>query len=250
MDAEQFDTLLKDTPIAIVRHRTNTEKGGIGYTDTPTVGGFEPSLPMKYDAMDAADMEAAWIGNVMKHCVNMGSIPTLRLNPFYGQSHHNLDHVHSTWWGRTFWWVNGRCKGLSGGRLEEPEFGFFGRVSAGWGEDIGQIVDHLRTWAPSILRTEGVMPFVEDGLRIRVYTERCFWGEADEWLTIEVAARRFGRSPNTILQWVKTGTVEHIGKGRDALIKESSMKFRIDAIKSNLAITAENARKHAGQSRL
>lgn len=238
MDAEQFDALLKDTPIAIVRHRTNTEKGGIGYTDTPTVGGFEPSLPMNYDAMDAADMEAAWIGNVMKHCVNMGSIPTLRLNPFYGQSHHNLDHVHSTWWGRTFWWVNGRCKGLSGGRLEEPEFGFFGRVSAGWGEDIEQIVDHLRTWAPSILRTEGVMPFVEDGLRIRVYTERCFWGEADEWLTVDEAAKRSGRSRRTIRNWVDANTVEHLGTGYGSLIKASSLKFRIDAIKSALTDNA------------
>ena len=94
------------------------------------------------------------------------------------------------------------------------------------------------------------MPFIEDGVSIRAYSDRCFPSEVDEWLTIEIAARRFDRSPNTVLQWVKTGTIEHIGKGGDALIKESSMKFRIDAIKSNLTITAENARKHAGQSRL
>lgn len=233
MDHEELDFLLKNTPVAISRHRTSTEKGGIGYSETPTMGGFEPSLPMNYDAMDAADMEAAWLGNVMKHCVNMGTIPTLSLRTFNAKSHNNLDHVHSTWWGRTFWWVNGRCKGLSGGRLEDGECGFFGKVSDGWGGDIELIVEHLRTWAPSILRTEGVMPFIEDGLKIRVYTDRCFPAEHDEWLTVDEAAVKSGRSRRTIRDWVDANTVEHIGFGYDASIKASSLRFRVDAIKSS-----------------
>ena len=249
-DAQELTELIKDTPNMIARHRVHAEKGGVGYSDTPTVGGFEPSLPMAYDFMDAADMEAAWLGNVMKHCVNMGAIPPLKFQPFHDRKQDHTDRLHGTWWGRGFWWVNGRCKGLAGGQSEEPTYGFFGKVSNGWRGDIDAIAQHLQTWAPTVLRVEGVDPFIEDGERIRTFSQRCFPAEVDEWLTIEVAARRFDRSPNTVLQWVKTGTIEHIGKGGDALIKESSMKFRIDAIKSNLAITAENARKHAGQSRL
>ena len=82
-DAQELTELIKDTPNMIARHRVHAEKGGVGYSDTPTVGGFEPSLPMAYDFMDAADMEAAWIGNVMKHCVNMGAIPPLKFQPFH-----------------------------------------------------------------------------------------------------------------------------------------------------------------------
>ena len=180
----------------------------------------------------------------------MGAIPPIKFEPYHPRQQDRTDRLHGTWWGRGFWWVNGRCKGLAGGQAEEPTYGFFGKVSNGWRGDIDAIAQHLQTWAPTVLRVEGVDPFIVDGERIRTFSQRCFPAEVDEWLTIEVAARRFDRSPNTVLQWVKTGTIEHIGKGGDALIKESSMKFRIDAIKSNLAITAENARKHAGQSRL
>ena len=44
-DAQELAELIKDTPNMIARHRVHAEKGGVGYSDTPTVGGFEPSLP-------------------------------------------------------------------------------------------------------------------------------------------------------------------------------------------------------------
>ena len=82
-------------------------------------------------------------------------------------------------------------------------------------------------------RVEGVDPFITDGERIRTFSQRCFPAEVDEWLTIEVAARRFDRSPRTLRDWVDAGTVEHLGTGCKALIKESSLKFRIEAIQSS-----------------
>src|SRR5699024_5536316 len=203
--------------------------------------------PMAYDFMDAADMEAAWLGNVMKHCVNMGAIPPLKFEPFHDRKQDRTDRLHGTWWGRGFWWVNGRCKGLAGGQSEEPTYGFFGKVSNGWRGDIDAIAQHLQTWAPTVLRVEGVDPFIVDGERIRTFSQRCFPAEVDEWLTIEVAARRFDRTYNTVLHWVYTNTVEHLGEGKSALIKESSMKFRIDAIKSAKAAGAEKARIAAGR---
>ena len=154
-DAQELTELIKDTPNMIARHRVHAEKGGVGYSDTPTVGGFEPSLPMAYDFMDAADMEAAWLGNVMKHCVNMGAIPPLKFEPFHDRKQDRTDRLHGTWWGRGFWWVNGRCKGLAGGQAEEPTYGFFGKVSNGWRGDIDAIAQHLQTWAPTVLREIG-----------------------------------------------------------------------------------------------
>ncbi len=130
---------------------------------------------------------------------------------------------------------------------QEPTYGFFGKVSNGWRGDIDAIAQHLETWAPTVLRVEGVDPFIADGERIRVFSQRCFPAEVDEWLTIEVAARRFDRTYNTVLHWVYTNTVEHLGEGKSALIKESSMKFRIDAFKSAKAAGAEKARIAAGR---
>ena len=232
-DAQELTELIKDTPNMIARHRVHAEKGGVGYSDTPTVGGFEPSLPMAYDFMDAADMEAAWLGNVMKHCVNMGAIPPLKFEPFHDRQQDRTDRLHGTWWGRGFWWVNGRCKGLAGGQAEEPTYGFFGKVSNGWRGDIDAIAQHLQTWAPTVLRVEGVDPFIEDGERIRTFSQRCFPAEVDEWLSIGRAAKLTGKSWHTIRDWVKHGTVSYVGEGSEAEISLNSLKFRMEAIKSS-----------------
>ena len=242
-DAQELTELIKDTPNMIARHRVHAEKGGVGYSDTPTVGGFEPSLPMAYDFMDAADMEAAWLGNVMKHCVNMGAIPPIKFEPFHDRKQDRTDRLHGTWWGRGFWWVNGRCKGLAGGQAEEPTYGFFGKVSNGWRGDIDAIAQHLQTWAPTVLRVEGVDPFIEDGERIRTFSQRCFPAEVDEWLSIERAAKLTGKSWHTIRDWVKHGTVTYVGEGSDAEISLNSLKFRMDAIQSNAAQRLEDARQ-------
>ena len=236
--------LIKDTPNMIARHRVHAEKGGVGYSDTPTVGGFEPSLPMAYDFMDAADMEAAWLGNVMKHCVNMGAIPPLKFEPFHARKQDRTDRLHGTWWGRGFWWVNGRCKGLAGGQSEEATYGFFGKVSNGWRGDVDAIAQHLQTWAPTVLRVEGVDPFIVDGVRIREFSKRCFPAESDEWLTVGAAARVAGVSEKTIRNWLASNTIRHNGTGVDAEISLNSLKFRMDAIQSNIGAKMEKARQN------
>ena len=112
-------------------------------------------------------------------------------------------------------------------------------MSNGWRGDIDAIAQHLQTWAPTVLRVEGVEPFITDGERIRTFSQRCFPAEVDEWLTIDEAAQRHGRSWQTVRNWVKANTVEYLGVGKDALIKDSSLKFRIDAIKSSVAENAD-----------
>lgn len=196
---------------------------------------------MNPNFLENADLEAAWLGDLMKACTKSGAIPAIQFQRFDESRGHNTDHVHSRWWGRTFWWVNGKCKGLSGGRLEEPEYGFFGAVSAGFGNDIQRIVNHLRVWAPSVLRVEGVGEILERGELARKISTRCFPQEDDEWLSIDDAAVRYGRSWQTIRNWVKAGTVEHVGVGKDARIKDSSLRFRIDAIQSGLRERLDSA---------
>ena len=139
--------------------------------------------------------------------------------------------------------MNGRCKGLAGGQSEEPTYGFFGKVSNGWRGDIDAIAQHLQTWAPTVLRVEGVDPFITDGERIRTFSQRCFPAEVDEWLSIERAAKLTGKSWHTIRDWVKHRTVTYVGEGSDAEISLKSLKFRMDAIQSNAAHRLETARQ-------
>ena len=180
----------------------------------------------------------------MKHCVNMGAIPPLKFQPFHDRKQDRTDRLHGTWWGRGFWWVNGRCKGLAGGQSEEATYGFFGKVSNGWRGDIDAIAQHLQTWAPTVLRTEGVDPFITDGERIRTFSQRCFPAEVDEWLTVGAAARAAGVSEKTIRNWLASNTIRHNGTGADAEISLNSLKFRIDAIQSNIGAKMEKARQN------
>ena len=232
IDAQELKELLRETPKYISLHRAQVEKGGQGFEDNPTFSGFGPRYPMRPNFLENADLEASWLGDLMKMAVKNGAAPPLRFEPMYLEEHKNLDHTHSSWWGRTFWWVKGRCKGLSGGRMEEPEYGFFGRVSAGFGDDIQAIADHLSVWAPTVLRLERVDEVLERALKARKTSMRCFRNEAVDYIPLDVAAVKFGKSRRTLRNWVVTGTVSHIGEGYGAEISESSLKFRIDAIQS------------------
>ena len=51
------------------------QPGGVGYNDTPTFGGFSPKSPCSDHAMELGDMEAAFVGNLARYCMAIGTIP-------------------------------------------------------------------------------------------------------------------------------------------------------------------------------
>ena len=43
--------------------------GGVGYSDTPSFGGFSSKSPCSDHAMELGDMEAAFVGNLARYCM-------------------------------------------------------------------------------------------------------------------------------------------------------------------------------------
>ena len=146
--------------------------GGVGYSDTPSFGGFSPKSPCSDHAMELGDMEAAFVGNLARYCMALGTIPR-----------HSL---------RGLWWVNGECKGISTTGTQA----------------IQGLINHLIYWAPYIIGTEGVDELLRAGEETRWYSERLSPQETERWVGIEEAERITGRKARTIRRWKEEGWIE------------------------------------------
>ena len=152
------------------------QPGGVGYSDTPTFGGFGPKSPCSDHAMELGDMEAAFVGNLARYCMALGTIPR-----------HSL---------RGLWWVNGECKGISTHNEDAPTLPIQG------------LINHLAYWAPYIIGTEGVEELLRAGEETRWYSKKMFPNENTEWVGIEEAERITGRARKTIQDWRREGWIE------------------------------------------
>lgn len=160
----------------IKRHRARMIPGGVGYSDTPTFGGFGPKSPCSDHAMELGDMEAAFVGNLARYCMHMGTLPPFSL--------------------RGLWWVNGECKGL-------------GVVD--WDSDVEPIIPlihHMQHYAPFIVGTEGVEDMLQAGRETRWYSEKMFPRESNDWVDIDEACKITRRAKKTINDWRLNGWVE------------------------------------------
>lgn len=210
----------------IRRHRGRILPGGIGYSDSPTFGGFGPKSPCSEHAMEMGDLEAAFVGNLARYCMAIGSIPR---RPIKG-----------------FWWVNGVCRGVKGG-FDEDEFDLFGNPNGfDYLHEVREVVQHLRTWAPAIVKTEGVEELLSTGDDVRWYSLEMFPQEnphaEPEWLNLDEVMKLTGRSFRTIKNWSEEGSVTAIGTGRDAIYSRQDIQAHMKLVQENLVRNAANAR--------
>ena len=152
------------------------QPGGVGYSDTPSFGGFSPKSPCSDHAMELGDMEAAFVGNLARYCMVIGSIPR-----------HSL---------KGLWWVNGECKGILTYDEDAATLPIQG------------LINHLIYWAPYIIGTEGVDELLRAGEETRWYSERLSPQETERWVGIEEAERVTGRKARTIRRWKEEGWIE------------------------------------------
>ena len=152
------------------------QPGGVGYSDTPSFGGFSPKSPCSDHAMELGDMEAAFVGNLARYCMAIGTIPR-----------HSL---------KGFWWVNGECKGISTYNEDAATLPIQG------------LINHLTYWAPYIIGTEGVDELLRAGEETRWYSKKMFPQEDNQWLTLEQACELTGRARKTIQDWKREGWLE------------------------------------------
>ena len=187
------------------------QPGGVGYNDTPTFGGFSPKSPCSDHAMELGDMEAAFVGNLARYCMAIGSIPR-----------HSL---------RGLWWVNGECKGILTYNEDAATLPIQG------------LINHLAYWAPYIIGTEGVDELLRAGEETRWYSKKMFPNENTEWVGIEEAERITGRKARTIRLWKEKGWIETLDDNWGVMYSraglETIMQMKNAAAKAN----ADHARK-------
>src|SRR5699024_5025412 len=171
--------------------------GGVGYSDTPTFGGFGPKSPCSDHAMELGDMEAAFVGNLARYCMALGTIPR-----------HSL---------RGLWWVNGECKGIS---TTGPQA-------------IQGLINHLIYWAPYIIGTEGVDELLRAGEETRWYSQKMFPQEDNEWLTLEQACELTGRKERTINEWRRHRFVETLDDNWGVMYSKTGIEVLVAALKEN-----------------
>lgn len=169
--------------------------------------------------MEMADMEAAFIGNLARYCMDMGSVPLKARKGFY--------------------WVHGVCRGMKCAMIED-EFDLHGNHT---GEDvlapIQDMVDHLRTHLGAVLDTEGVQDILRAGQETRWYSLKAFPNEDDSWLTEEQAQDYTGRSAKCLWEWRRAGVVESIEDGRKHLYKKASLDLHMEIVRGNMMRRAD-----------
>lgn len=181
-------------------------------------GGDKVLVNFSEPSMHMADLEAAFVGNLARYCMAMGSIPPKRM---YG-----------------FWWVNRECKGLGALGYDEEHIEANGRLSKfDFLDPIRPTIQHLRAYAGEVVETEGVDALLMAGAATRVRSELMFPNEAEEWVTERQACEITGRKPRTINEWRRRKWVTAI---------ESDGMCTL-YLKSDLALLAENIGK--GKSR-
>lgn len=198
MDAKQLQQHLKETPEYIARLRELMTPGNHGYSDTPTNRGFGPRSPLDEHALDLADMEAAFVGNLAYYCMAIGTIPR-----------HSL---------RGLWLINGECKGLHTYGLRE----------------LPALINHLTHWAPHIIGTEGIDDLLKAGEETRWYTKRTLPNEQQEtWLTQKQAEQHTGRTRWTLWQWRTNGTVRHHKDEHGTIYLKEDLDLMLEIMQGN-----------------
>ena len=178
--------------------------GGVGYSDTPTFGGFSPKSPCSDHALELGDMEAAFVGNLARYCMAIGTIPR-----------HSL---------RGFWWVNGECKGILTYDEDAATLPIQG------------LINHLIYWAPYIIGTEGVDELLRAGEETRWYSQKMFPSETaleDQWVPTWKAEAITGRSFRTIRRWINGGSVRSLGQGENREIFKEDLLALLEIVKEN-----------------
>lgn len=168
-----------------------------------------------------ADMEAAFVGNLARYCMDMGTVPLKARKGFY--------------------WVRGVCRGMKCAMIED-EFDLHGNHT---GHDVLQpiqdMVDHLRTHLGAVLETEGVQDILKAGQDTRWYSLKAFPQEDDTWLTEEQAQDYTGRTRQCLQQWRKSGSVRWSKHGDSTLYLKSDLDLKMEIVRGNMMRRTINA---------
>lgn len=168
--------------------------------------------------MELGDLEAAFVGNLARYCMVMGTLPPFSL--------------------RGLWWVNGECKGL-------------GVVD--WDTDVEPIIPlihHMQHYAPFIVGTEGVEDLLQAGRETRWYSEKMFPQEAGEWIDLEEASKIADRTPRTVLRWAESGSIRSLGDSEYIEVLKQDVQQMGSIIHENRKLAASNLNRRGANEKI
>ena len=197
----------------IEKWRTAMDSASGGIDGMPGEKGFKSKPPFNLDSMDAGDMGLVALARLAICAINRDLIPDV---PMGGVA-----------------WARGKPIGVK----PVDDRAAFDLNGNSTGIDpyapIRQWVDHLRVYAPTLLRDERVTPYVEDVARwVRMSRSKLNKPE-DVWLTRAQVMEKFGVAEGTVTNWGKHRAVRVLDGYGERLYHEHDVKFYMEASKES-----------------
>lgn len=235
---QELEGFLLETPEMVIFYRSHLTSRVV--VVSPDTSDRKPSTlhgrhcPISLDALEDADKEVSFVGELLRFAISNGVIPDPRYLPQPDVETIPRLTLSAFWWAKT---GNRRCLGLAGNPRAVHDLAVACRVLAAHSEEIVSVMENFNDWF-SLWRSVR-----EQGLKIvsRAHqTERKETEEETVWLTVEQASLYSGRSVETITTWMKQGLVESTDEPvlRHRMITEASllsaMSLKKIAMRNNL----------------
>lgn len=164
-----------------------------------TFGGFGPKAPNNATALELADLEVAFIGNLHDYCVAMGTIPPIPNRAFWRRN-------------------NGEVLGLKPGEIREDQHGEHY-------PELQKVIQHLRAYAGEIAQTFGADDILRAGIQTRLVSKWHFDKEGTDYRGTAETAKIIGVTDRTLQLWAENDWVDHTWDHKgDLLINVNAAK--------------------------
>src|SRR5690606_17893596 len=101
--------------------------------------------------------------------------------------------------------------------------------------EVREVVEHLRTWAPAVVKTEGVEELLSAGDDVRWYSLKMFPQEDTDLLEEDEAIEYTGRTVQTLREWRRSGGVEFIKDNYGIMYSRESLDLMLEIKRGNSA---------------
>lgn len=207
MDAQEFTNYVLSVPMNVIELRElMIPSKDYSMSDEPHSTSTDVSKPpFSLRVMELADAEAAAFGNVIHHCMDIGSIPRVRTSHVLRTRRRARETERITGVDVTFERVE--CVGtrsyVEGSSVEH---------------ELRQLSYFASDYAEDILSTEGITPFLTVASRTRDKTDSALKHNIplDDWVDVKKIIAMTGRSDITVYRWIHKGQIP---------IREESGKF-------------------------
>lgn len=218
MDAQKFEKYVLSVPMNILDLRElMIPSRDYSMSDEPHATSTDVSKsPFSLRAMELADAEAAAFGNVLHHCMDIGSIPRVRTSHVLRTRRRARETERITGVYVTFERVEciGTRSYVEGSSIEH---------------ELRQLSYFASDYADDILSTEGITPFLTVASRTRDKTDSALKHNIplDDWVDIRKIIAMTGRSKMTVYRWIRKGEIPVREENGKKFVSLSHLRFYV-----------------------